>query len=584
MNSQNDVSAVRVKVALEGDPKEIRRFVIDPSITTFSDLYKWIQRAFYTNRKLELSYKMPCENSILYFNITSDKDLENAVMATLNSPYLELSVHLTDKIELLHENGDWIVLDNYDIPMIKDIKSFGTRFTFPIASALRKRVENTFYQITNAFIDTSRKSPLNEVDWSTHIDNEGRLVNPQELWVIVFNWGIEPNLRQCIWKHLLHVFPPDLTETERKQYLEMKSSVYWKMCASWQREDQLTKTESLRDTVWKDVRRTDRTYPYFDVPDDHVRLTSLFNILVTYAILNPDVSYAQGMSDLAAPLLVVMDDEAVTFTCFTALMARCKKHFLPDGKAMSLKFDHLALLVQKFDSELYNHLLKVEAYDLFFCYRWLVLDLKREFQLDDALHVMEVIWSSLLPPPPKDAPLSPSSATFNTANKLCNNSTAVLRSEGYNSLPYSYQSLVSAQDDGNFSDEEEYAQININDFGGKLELVSLPDPYHLGDGNPFSLFLCLAILILHRGQVFNEQDYNSVASSFDKKVRQNDPEKVLSKARQLFSQYLRHCELADNNEFVPLQKPKEKEIKNLGSWFDDNSCEIVSTSGQEIQC
>ena len=102
MNSQNDVSAVRVKVALEGDPKEIRRFVIDPSITTFSDLYKWIQRAFYTNRKLELSYKMPCENSILYFNITSDKDLENAVMATLNSPYLELSVHLTDKSKDLY--------------------------------------------------------------------------------------------------------------------------------------------------------------------------------------------------------------------------------------------------------------------------------------------------------------------------------------------------------------------------------------------------------------------------------------------------------------------------------------------------
>jgi hypothetical protein len=484
-----------------------------------------------------------------------------------------------------NESEDWIILDGYDIPMIKDIRSFGNRLALPIASALRKRVENTLYQITSAFIDTSRKSPLGEYDWLAHFDDEGRLINPQELWVIVFNWGVEPTLRKDVWKHLLNVFPPDLTEIDREKYLLMKSKVYWQIRASWKREDQLPKTEPLRDMVWKDVRRTDRTYPYFDVPDEHQRLTSLFNILVTYAILNPDVSYAQGMSDLAAPLLVVMEDEAVTFTCFSALMARCKKHFLPDGKAMSLKFDHLTLLVQKFDPELYKYLLKVEADDMFFCYRWLVLDLKREFQFDDALNIMEAIWSSLLPPPPKDAPQSPSGETFNTANKLCNHSSAVLRSEGYNSLPYSYQSLVNANNDENFSDEDEYAQLNINDFGGKLELVSLPDPYHLGDGNPFTLFLCLAILILHRERVFSEQDYNSLASSFDKKVRKHDAEKVLSKARQLFSQYLRHCEIVDNNEFVSLQKPKEKvKEKKNDSWFDDNSCEIVSSSGQEIQC
>jgi hypothetical protein len=35
---------------LEGDPNDIRRFVIDPNITTFTDLYKWIQRAFDTKR------------------------------------------------------------------------------------------------------------------------------------------------------------------------------------------------------------------------------------------------------------------------------------------------------------------------------------------------------------------------------------------------------------------------------------------------------------------------------------------------------------------------------------------------------
>lgn len=109
--------------------------------------------------------------------------------------------------------------------MIKDIKSFGNKLTLPIASALRKRFESTFYQITSAFVDTTRKTPLGVNDWSTHLDDDGRLMNPKDLWVIVFNWGIEPQLRHYVWKHLLNVFPPDLTQTEREKFLAMKCKV-----------------------------------------------------------------------------------------------------------------------------------------------------------------------------------------------------------------------------------------------------------------------------------------------------------------------------------------------------------------------
>ena len=451
----------------------------------------------------------------------------------------------------------------------------------PSASAIRKSLGNTLYQITSAFVDMSRKTPLDETDWSAHLDHEGRLLDPQELWVIVFNWGVVPGLRKMVWQHLLNIFPPDLTKTEREQYLTMKSKVYSHMKSLWQNPAGFSRSEFVRDMVWKDVRRTDRTYPYYDVPDEHEHLVSLFNVLVTYALMNPDVSYAQGMSDLAAPLLVVMDDEAVAFTCFSALMTRCKGHFLPDGKAMSLKFEHLSLLVQKVDPELYKCLLSVEADDMFFCYRWLVLDLKREFQFDDALRVVEVIWSSLLPPPPSDAVQS-SGKAFNTVTQRCDNSTAVLRSRGYTSLPYLYKSRVN-DDSFDDEDEDECSMLNINDFGGKLELVSLPDPYHLGDGNPFSLFLCLAILVLHRDRALQEQDYNSLASSFDKMVRKHEADKVLSKARQLYSRYLSQCEVVDNNEFVPLRKEQNGPRQN-GSWFDDNSCEFVSNNSQVVQC
>lgn len=44
----------------------------------------------------------------------------------------------------------------------------------------------------------------------------------------------------------------------------------------------------------------------------------------------------------------------------------------------------------------------LQADDLLFCYRWLLLELKREFAFDDALHMLEVLWSSLPPDPPEE--------------------------------------------------------------------------------------------------------------------------------------------------------------------------------------
>lgn len=41
-----------------------------------------------------------------------------------------------------------------------------------------------------------------------------------------------------------------------------------------------------------------------------------------------------------------------------------------------------------------------QADDLLFCYRWLLLEMKREFAFDDSLQMLEVLWSSLPADPP----------------------------------------------------------------------------------------------------------------------------------------------------------------------------------------
>jgi len=61
--------------------------------------------------------------------------------------------------------------------------------------------------------------------------------------------------------------------------------------------------------VDRDVRRTDRAQPFF-AGEGNRNVRTLRSLLLTYSLYNFDLSYCQGMSDLAAPLLFVMRDEA----------------------------------------------------------------------------------------------------------------------------------------------------------------------------------------------------------------------------------------------------------------------------------
>lgn len=50
------------------------------------------------------------------------------------------------------------------------------------------------------------------------------------------------------------------------------------------------------------------------------------------------MGYMQGMCDLVAPLLVIFDDESLSYSCFCRLMERMIENF-PSGNAMDM---HLA--------------------------------------------------------------------------------------------------------------------------------------------------------------------------------------------------------------------------------------------------
>ncbi|KAL2096156.1 hypothetical protein ACEWY4_008304 [Coilia grayii] len=139
----------------------------------------------------------------------------------------------------------------------------------------------------------------------------------------------------------------------------------------------------------KDVQRCDRNYHYFTTSN----LEKLRNIMCSYVWDHLEMGYVQGMCDLLAPLMVILDDECLAYSCFTQLMKRMSQNFPNGGRAMDTHFANMRSLIQILDSELFELMHQNGDYTHFyFCYRWFLLDFKRELLYEDVFAVWEVIW------------------------------------------------------------------------------------------------------------------------------------------------------------------------------------------------
>lgn len=388
---------------------EYRKFSVDPQITSFEVLQSLLARAFDIKGEFTISYlARDDEGQETYLSLLSDWDLDAAFLSS-SDPCLQLKVDLKPFEEGL---DDWDIITPVDLTRTRqpgvplDKQSF--------TGTLLNHMERTFNLVqralnigdneNNAENSKPTKPPMTDSEFHNYLDCEGRLVKPKELRLSVYHGGLEPSLRKVVWKHILNVYPEGLSGKERMAYMKRKSAEYEKLCKTWKSMlDTRSMSEEMQfvtNMVRKDVLRTDRTHKFYAGADDNKNVASLFNILTTYALNHPSVSYCQGMSDLASPILVTMKDEAQAYVCFCALMQRLKPNFQLDGIAMTTKFQHLSELLQYYDPQFFDYLKMQAADDLLFCYRWLLLELKREFAFEDALLMLEVLWSSLPPTPP----------------------------------------------------------------------------------------------------------------------------------------------------------------------------------------
>ncbi|XP_011299044.1 TBC1 domain family member 25 [Fopius arisanus] len=419
--SPREAVRVKVKKCETRHQPEYRKFSVDPQITSIEVLQSILIKAFDIKGEFTVSYRAIDDyGSETYLFLLSDWDLDAAFISA-SEPYLYLQVNLKPFGESGDCDCDWEEQQStQELPVRQQETGFPYK-TPKLPGLIMNKMERTLSLVQRALGNLSDETqqsvqsstpgqppprpPLTDAEFRRFLDPIGQVIHSKDLRAVIYFGGIEPSLRKVVWKHILNVYPEGMSGRERMDYMKRKAQEYQSLREKWralvQRNQNIGDLSYVTSMVRKDVLRTDRHHKFYGGSDDNQNTASLFNILTTYALNHPSVSYCQGMSDLASPLLITMRDEAQAYICLCALMRRLKDNFMLDGIAMTTKFTHLAEGLQHYDPNFYAYLKSHQADDLLFCYRWLLLEMKREFALEDALRMLEVLWAALPAAPPK---------------------------------------------------------------------------------------------------------------------------------------------------------------------------------------
>ncbi|KAG9138678.1 hypothetical protein Leryth_018563 [Lithospermum erythrorhizon] len=242
-----------------------------------------------------------------------------------------------------------------------------------------------------------RQGPLGFEEWASFLDSEGRVLDSGALKKRIFYGGVEDGVRKEIWPFLLEYHAYDSTYAEREYLVATKKVEYETIKNQWksikpEQARRFTKFRERKSLIEKDVVRTDRSISFYD-GDDNPNVTILRDILLTYSFYNFDLGYCQGMSDLLSPILFVIRDESEAFWCFASLMERLGPNFNRDQNGNHAQLFALSKLVEILDSPLHNYFAQNDCLNYFFCFRWILIQFKREFEYDMVLLLWEVLWT-----------------------------------------------------------------------------------------------------------------------------------------------------------------------------------------------
>ncbi|KAI0239163.1 GTPase-activating protein GYP7 [Lamellibrachia satsuma] len=392
-------------------------------------------------------------------------------------------------------------------------------------------------------------------------DSDGRLVDEHRLRRAVFSGGVESSIRRRVWLRLFGFFPFHSTTRECDVISAERTIKYNALKKRWREmllKDgaadkflhpgylQSIETPSVEEdvpgtsventqhmecmqlpaqlyaarkptdmktfypaiqTIDKDVPRTDRTLEYFSNESGLRHLRLLRDILMTYSAFHPHVGYAQGMNDIAGRFLVVFDSEVEAYWCFKNYMHQVETEFMEESVLRKLEKVHQLLL--ELDTDLMQYLAFLELSDMAFCHRWMLLNFKREFSLEDSLRCFEILSS--------------------------------------HHLEVSSTEACKAQDIER--------QRHFEQEGGTSRIVEAP----LNIEYTFDVFMCVSILMEHRDAIFQCTDAAEVFQFIWSLSTNLNLDDILSRSEVLFYKYCSKS-VADCFQMVELPSPSTEPL------------------------
>ncbi|KAJ8903283.1 hypothetical protein NDN08_004392 [Rhodosorus marinus] len=258
---------------------------------------------------------------------------------------------------------------------------------------------------------SSRKRGVsfNKETWLLFSKGEARF-NSLCLRHAIFLGGLEPEARPLVWPYIAGVYDwdeiadgagEDKEANLESEYISLKDS--WepkrqelddrsRMGEDENTEDEFTQLKLDRSRILKDVPRTDREVSVYE-DDASPALEALRNILTTYAAYDRKTGYCQGMSDILAPIVFVYghEKEALSFWTFATLMKKLERNFRVDQSGIHRQLEELRLLTEQSDPELAEYFRSHDP-NYYSCFRWILVQLKRELPFQDVLRLWEVLW------------------------------------------------------------------------------------------------------------------------------------------------------------------------------------------------
>lgn len=67
---------------------------------------------------------------------------------------------------------------------------------------------------------------MSDMEFHNYLDSAGYMVKPNEFRLSIYQGGIESSLRRVAWRHLLNIFPEQMSGRERFDYLKRKELVW----------------------------------------------------------------------------------------------------------------------------------------------------------------------------------------------------------------------------------------------------------------------------------------------------------------------------------------------------------------------